>query len=175
MSKLEERIQSEYDTSKAMTTPLVAIIIMQRSNLLPDPDECSKIRSEIKAAKKAESDRKSTIMEGKLPELTLRSVKQAKEKGASSWLSVLPLKDQGFSLHKGKLRDALAIRYNRTIKALPSNCPCGQVFNLTHARNCKKGGFVIIRHDEIRNFSADLLKKVCNDVQVEPQLQPLNG
>ena len=28
MSKLEERAQSEYDTSKAMTTPPVAIIIM---------------------------------------------------------------------------------------------------------------------------------------------------
>ena len=41
--------------------------------------------------------------------------------------------------------------------------------------NCKKGGFVIIKHDEIRNVNADLLKKVCNDIQVEPQLQPLNG
>ena len=49
------------------------------------------------------------------------------------------------------------------------------MFNLNHALNCKKGGFVIIRHDEIRNFNADLLKKVCYDVQVEPQLQPLNG
>ena len=77
--------------------------MMQGSNL-PDPDECSKIRSDIKAAKK--SDRKSAIMESKLPELTLRSVKQAKEKGASGWLSVLPLKDQGFSLHKGEFRDA---------------------------------------------------------------------
>ena len=45
----------------------------------------------------------------------------------------------------------------------------------TLALNCKKGGFVIIRHDEIRNFNADLLKKVRTDVQVEPQLQPLNG
>ena len=46
MSKLEERVQSEYDTSKAMTAPLVAIFIMQ------GPDECSKIRSEINAAKR---------------------------------------------------------------------------------------------------------------------------
>ena len=49
------------------------------------------------------------------------------------------------------------------------------MFNLPLVLNCKKGGFVIIRHDKIRNFNADLLKKVCNDVQVEPQLQPLNG
>ena len=172
--KLEEIAQSEYDTSKAATAPLVAILLMQENNL-PDPDECSKIRLEINAAKNAELDRKSAITESKLPELTLRSVNQAKEKGASSWLSILPLKDQGFSLHKGEFRDALSIRYNRKIKGLPSNCPCGQVFNLTHALNCKKSGFVIIRHDEIRNFNASLLKIVCNDVQVESHLQPLNG
>ena len=29
------------------------------------------------------------------------------EKGSSSWLSVLPLKDQGFNLNKGEFRDAL--------------------------------------------------------------------
>ena len=83
LSKLEERAQSEYDTFKAMTAPLVAILIMQ-GNDLPDPDECSKIRSEINAAKKTELDRKSAIIESKLPELTLKSVNQAKEKGASS-------------------------------------------------------------------------------------------
>ena len=49
------------------------------------------------------------------------------------------------------------------------------MFNLTHVLNCKKGGFVTIRHDEIGIFNADLLKRVCSDVQVEPQLQPLNG
>ena len=51
MSKLEERAQSEYDTSKAMTAPLAAIFKMQ-GNDLPDPDECSKIRSEINTAKR---------------------------------------------------------------------------------------------------------------------------
>ena len=105
-----------------MTAPPVAIFIMQGSDL-PDPDECSKIRSEIKPAKKAELNRKSATIDSKLPELNLRSVNQAKEKGASSWLSVLPLKDERFSLHKGEFRDALAIKYNGTIKNLPSILP----------------------------------------------------
>ena len=78
MSKLEERAQSEYDTSKAMTVPLVAILTMQ-GNDLTGPDECNKNRSEIKAAKKTELDRKSAIIESKFPELILRSVNQAKE------------------------------------------------------------------------------------------------
>ena len=33
------------------------------------------------------------------------------EKGSSSWLSVLPLKDQGFNLNKRAFRDALNLRY----------------------------------------------------------------
>ena len=61
MSKPEERAQSEYDKSKAMTVPLVAIPIMQGSDL-PDP-ECGKTRSEIKAVKKAELDRKSATIQ----------------------------------------------------------------------------------------------------------------
>ena len=41
--------------------------------------------------------------------------------------------------------------------------------------NCKKGGFVSIRHDTIRDFEANLLKKLCADVEIEPKLQPVNN
>ena len=32
-----------------------------------------------------------------------------------------------------------------------------------------------MRHDNIRDFQANLLKKVCNDVEVEPMLQTITG
>ncbi len=41
--------------------------------------------------------------------------------------------------------------------------------------NCHRGGFINNRHDNIRDYEASLLKKVCNDVQVEPPLQPCDG
>ena len=41
--------------------------------------------------------------------------------------------------------------------------------------NCHRGGFINARHDNIRNFEAQLLKQVCNDVEIEPQLQPIGG
>ena len=41
--------------------------------------------------------------------------------------------------------------------------------------NCKHGGFVIMRHNDIRDFEANLLKRVCNDVEIEPPLQPLTN
>ena len=82
----------------------------------------------------------------------------------------MPLEDHEFVLNKSEFRDALSMRYNKDIKGLPSKCPCGQTFNVTHAMNCKKGGFVIIRHNTVRDLEANLLRKVCNDVEVEPPL-----
>ena len=32
-----------------------------------------------------------------------------------------------------------------------------------------------MRHESIRNFEANLLQKICNDVELEPILQPLEG
>ena len=55
------------------------------------------------------------------------------------------------------------------------NCPCGEAFDSVHALSCGKGGLTIARHNEIRDFTAGLLQEVCNDVEIEPKLQPLSG
>ena len=36
---------------------------------------------------------------------------------------------------------------------------------------CQRGGSVIQRHNELRDLEAEMLKIVCNDVEVEPVLQ----
>ncbi len=56
---------------------------------------------------------------------------------------------------------------------LPTNCDCGKAFSTEHALSCAKGGFPTIRHNEIRDLTADLLTEVCNDVRIEPDLQPI--
>ena len=43
------------------------------------------------------------------------------------------------------------------------------------ALHCPKGGYTIVRHNEIRDKFANLLSEVCRDVAVEPLLQPLDG
>ena len=118
---------------------------------------------------------KAKEIESKLPDKVIRHLEQLKEKGASSWLNALPLDQHGFTLNKSEFRDALAIRYNDKLKGLPEKCACGQNFDLNHALNCKKGGFVAMRHDDIKTFEAHLLSKVCKDVELEPQLQPVRG
>ena len=39
----------------------------------------------------------------------------------------------------------------------------------------QKRGFIHMRHDNLRNFDANLLKEICKDVEIEPNLQPLSG
>ena len=104
-----------------------------------------------------------------------RSVKLAKEKGSSSWLTALPLKAHGFVLHKQAFRDALALRYGWTPKKLPSKCACGSSFTVEHALSCAKGEYPSIRHNEIRDLTANLLSEVCNNVCTEPELLPVTG
>ena len=40
---------------------------------------------------------------------------------------------------------------------------------------CKKGGFINIRHNDVRGLIAKLLSEICHDVQVESTLLPLTG
>ena len=40
---------------------------------------------------------------------------------------------------------------------------------------CRRRGFIIQRHNELRDLEAEMLKMVCNDVEIEPVLQEING
>ena len=40
---------------------------------------------------------------------------------------------------------------------------------------CQRGGFIIQRHNELRDLKAGMLRIVCNDVEVEPVLQEVTG
>ena len=110
-----------------------------------------------------------------LPPPLRSAVDQAKDDGASSWLSARPIQEHGFALHKGAFRDAIALRYGWELLGLPSHCACGESFNSCHALTCNKGGFTVTRHNEIRDLTANLLKEICADVESEPKLQPLSG
>ena len=82
---------------------------------------------------------------------------------------------QGFNLNKDELRDVLSLRYNHQMNNLPSKCKCDETFDSNQARNCKKGGFLSIRHNSARKFQVNFLIKVYHDVQIEPKLQSVDG
>ena len=99
----------------------------------------------------------------------------AQEQGASSWLTALPLTSHGFCLSKGKFRDALCLRYGWTPDGLPSHCPDGNAFTVEHALSCPRGGYIALRHNEIRDVLAELMQETCCNFATEPELQPLSG
>ncbi|XP_063678508.1 early endosome antigen 1-like [Bolinopsis microptera] len=64
----------------------------------------------------------------------------AAEKGASAWLTALPLKEYGYLMNKQQFSDAIALRYNLNLEDSPKTCTCGQKYSANHALICKLGG-----------------------------------
>ena len=104
----------------------------------------------------------------------LRSIEQARDKGASSWLNAIPLKEQSLALNKQEFRDSLRLRYNLPLSDLPNHCACGDRMTVGHALSCKRGGFVAQRHDGIRELLTLHISRICKNVEVEPRLQPID-
>jgi len=100
----------------------------------------------------------------------------ASEKGALCLYTTLPLETHGFTFRsKRDFRDITRMRYRKRIDGLPSECPCGAPYSLDHSQVCKTGGFIHMRHDDECRLFAYEARKVFNDVEVEPHLQPTNG
>ena len=62
-----------------------------------------------------------------MPSKTERAVELATEKGASNWLTVIPIKEMNFNLNKREFRDAIKLRYDWEIADLPAMCTCALV------------------------------------------------
>ena len=99
----------------------------------------------------------------------------AQSNGASIWLSTLPIKEENFNLNKREFFDAIYLRYKWDVKNFPAKCACQQRNSIEHALSCHLGGYIILRHNEIRDVTAELVNEICKDVKVEPLLQPLNN
>ena len=80
-----------------------------------------------------------------------------------------------FDLSKSEFRDAVKLRYNWDVPDMPSFCVCGDHFNVDHAMICKRGAFVIQRHNEPMDLEAEMLRMVCNGIEIEPVLQGITG
>ena len=132
-------------------------------------------RRKIVSDKMARNKALVESIKSELPPDKLKLFEIANEEGASSWLTALPISRQGFALSKQEFCDALYIRYGFQLKRLPSNCVCGATFSVEHAMTCRLGGYVIRRHNDVRDTLACMLKEVAKDVQLEPALTPLTG
>ena len=82
-----------------------------------------------------------------------RSIELACEKSAGAWLSAFPLQSMGYVLNKQEFRDGLCLRYGWKIPNTPSFCACKTKNSVDHTLNCKRGGYVTMRHINIRDLA----------------------
>ena len=167
---------SQHEASLAITSPLVSSVLGESDESACDV-QCAQqeIISDVKKRRSAEIRDKAKGIHASLPLDLQKLMVYASEKGASIWLSVLPLQDQNLHLHKSSFRDALCLRYGWEPPRLPSMCVCGSPFTVQHCLSCNVGGYPIMRHNDLRDHTAALMSTVCSDITTEPQLQPLSG
>ena len=166
----------QYQDSVKVTCPLSELILNQSSEYPYETLlEQLSAKKEIKLRRRQLSDEAGAQLRDSLPPSLKKSMDLNMEKGASSWLTVLPLEEHRFALHKQAFRDALALRYGWQPSQLPTYCSCSQPFSVQHALSCPKGGYPSIRHNELRDFTASLLSETCHGVAVEPSLQPITS
>ena len=165
----------QHATSKHISAPLVNQVLWQDHKLI----QCYATQQDIKA--KAHSEKRARQVDearnllSQLPASLQHCMDISQEKGASIWLTALPIDSHGFALHKSAFRDALSLRYEWAFENSPSHCSCGHSFSVEHALSCPTGGFQSIRRNEVRDITASLLSEVCHGVSRDPHLQPLSG
>jgi hypothetical protein len=79
---------------------------------------------------------------------TKRRMIRAKETG--TWLTTMPNRLNATELSADEFRDSLRLRLGLAPLGLPDRCDgCGHRFSLGHAMTCKKGGLVLLRHNDV--------------------------
>ena len=100
----------------------------------------------------------------------------SQERGASSWLTALPLSSHGFLSLKASFAMLCACGTDGLRKTFQLTAPTViESFTVEHALSCTRGGYVALRHNELRDLFGDLLRQTSTNVSVEPELQPLSG
>ena len=164
----------EFDASTTVTKPLYDLILQKKTHYPLSVIEAQiQAKKQLHQLKQQQTQDTAANLLPQLSEFSQRSMVLAQEKGASSWLTTLPISEHGFALHKGAFRDALALRYGWDPPNTPSHCICWKSFTVEHALSCPFGGYPTLRHNEIRNLAANLLSEVCHNVTIEPTLQPV--
>ena len=166
----------QFEASQRVTYPLVSLLLEQDFQFTVGTLNAQlALKQEIHY----ENHRRSEESAASLHSLVSNELQRAREfaclKGASSWLTVLPLNEDGFSLNKGDFCDAVCLRYGWPLPHLPTECICGASFTVDHAFTCPHGSYPTLRHNEIRDISAQLMSEVCPNVAIEPTLQPVTN
>ena len=163
----------EYQSSRSISSSLTNLIVNQVDSF-SDLDLVSVVQVKKGVVKQKEErlQQEYNQIQEQLPALQKRALEFAQEKGASSWLSCIPVQTAGYTLNKDEFRDSVSLRYGWKLKSIPKHCACGKNSDVDHLLSCSKGGYSCLRHNALRDTFASLLSIFCKDVVVEPPLIP---
>ena len=165
----------EYQNSLIMTGQLTDAIFNQNRQFRMDAIIRGEALKEIRKRKILKCNNEMESLAARISPDIFKILQLCSEKGASIWLTSIPLKSCGFRLSKLQFHDAICTRYNFRPADIPRFCGCGKEFSVNHALTCDVGGYRNMRHDAVRDTFADLLGEVAKDVQTEPSLQPVGS
>jgi len=157
-------------TSRAYTDVIVTAIKAKGDFSVYDHlQQMTQAKKEMKHEITGFQEDKLTLILTSMSEGKKRAIQRVVKGKTSTWLTVLPVSHYHFDLSPSEFRDALAIRYHQPLTKLPADCDgCGRESTLQHALDCRKGGLIIQRHNEVRDALGDLASIAFRDVIREP-------
>ena len=166
----------EYSASKQISSCLTNLICNQDMDVTKiNKEQIKQTKSILKREKESRLKEIAQQVKEQLDETHSRYFDGAQDKGASAWLACLPLKSMGYVLNRREFQDAISLRYGWPIKDMPTFCACGNRNNIEHSLTCKRGSFVSMRHNAVRDTEAAIMREVSEDVIVEPMLIPVGN
>jgi hypothetical protein len=117
------------------------------------------VTTELKSLRRTELNETAlTLVLNQLDCDTRRTIKRGRETG--QWLSILPSMINDTKLSAQEFRYAQLLQYSQSQGDLPPQCDsCDTTFSICHALECKTGGLIILRHNEITEELCDLVSK----------------
>ena len=170
-----EEAEFELENSQLITAQLTEAIFNQEQSFEINDEVQKEAMKTVRKRKEVFHKERQQLVLANLGDEMKRLVLLSSEKGSSAWLTSIPLKSHAFRLNKQEFFDAIAMRYNLALKDVPQFCSCGESYSINHCLTCKLGGYIHIRHNTVRDTFGDLLKEICKDVKLEPQLLPITG
>ena len=117
MSILLQVASEHFESSKKITAPLVIIMILQE-DILSDGIYVKTLKIEEKRKCEEKLKIKAVTIEKFLSPSEIQAISDAKDPGASNWLSAVTLGKYNFALNKKGFCDAKKLRYGKDLKGI---------------------------------------------------------
>ena len=122
----------------------ISLITRQETTYGIQKETINNIKKKIKRNRQEYNQQKLIDIKSRLTSQQCRLNDINTEQGASTWLSTLPIEEEGYMLNKQEFWDLVNIRYGWPLSRTPRTCTCGNNFHIEHAFTCKKGGFITL-------------------------------